>query len=66
MRDENPSAATFVAHLFAASTHMSAPRLGGIRCPTVLCPGHGYPLPSSVREYEERVAARLAARRAER
>ncbi len=39
MRDESPTPATFVAHLFAASTHMSFPRLAGIRCPTVVVTG---------------------------
>jgi pimeloyl-ACP methyl ester carboxylesterase len=39
MRDERTSGATFAAHLFAASTHMSAPHLGRIGCPVVVVTG---------------------------
>lgn len=39
MRDDPTSAVTFAAHLFAASTHFAAPRLGEIRCPTIVVAG---------------------------
>jgi 3-oxoadipate enol-lactonase len=39
MRDDPTPPRTFVAHLFAASTHIVAPRLARIRCPTVVVAG---------------------------
>jgi 3-oxoadipate enol-lactonase len=39
MRDDPTALATFAAHLFAASTHMVAPRLGRIRCPAIVVAG---------------------------
>jgi 3-oxoadipate enol-lactonase len=39
MRDDPTAPHTFAAHLFAASTHMVAPRLGKIRCPAIVVAG---------------------------
>jgi pimeloyl-ACP methyl ester carboxylesterase len=39
MRDDPTTARTFAAHLFAATTHLVAPRLGRIRCPAVVVAG---------------------------
>jgi pimeloyl-ACP methyl ester carboxylesterase len=39
MRDDPTPPATFAAHLFAASTHFVAPRLGRIDCPALVVAG---------------------------
>lgn len=39
MKDDPTSPRTFAAHLFAASTHMVASRLGSIQCPAVVVAG---------------------------
>lgn len=39
MREDPTATHTFAAHLFAASTHMVAPRLGRIRCPAIVVAG---------------------------
>ena len=39
MKDDPTSAATFLAHLFAASTHLTSLRLGKIKCPTIVVAG---------------------------
>jgi 3-oxoadipate enol-lactonase len=39
LRDDPTAISTFVAHLFAASTHYVARRLGDIRCPVVVVAG---------------------------
>jgi 3-oxoadipate enol-lactonase len=40
MRDNPTTPATFIAHLFAASTHVSIHRLKEIRCPVLVVAGH--------------------------
>lgn len=39
MRDDPTAPATFAAHLFAASTHLVAPRLASIDCPVIVVAG---------------------------